>query len=381
MSLFDEGSDSFIDAETTAYDQTVELETISYKRKKRKGRKAELTKELPCQIHLHDLDESEKNCDCCGTSLSKVGVREIRTEVEFIPVHLIKDVHQEQAYECRKCKVTAEKAVIKHACAPKPAIRNSLASPSILAWLCHQKIEMSLLFNRQEAEWSLYGLSVSRRTLANWFSLSVLDWLKPVYKQMQDALLSEEVLHADETSYQILNRSDAKVATSESRIWLFRNSQYASHPIILYHSTLTRSRSVASQFLSDFKGYLHCVGYAGYQKLSDILLVTCWAHLRRKFFEAGDAYGQSAIGLNYCNQLFALERDLKDLPACERLRQRQEKVKPVAEAFWHWLDSLQVMKGLLGKAVQYALNLKTSLMRFLSDGCLVMSNNLAEQAI
>lgn len=381
LSLFEEEDSSFSPAETTANKQTVETEEITYKRKKSKGRKVELTEGLPCKEHIHEVEESDRFCDCCGTGMSAAGKREVRTEVEFIPATLVKHVHYEQSYECKHCKVHAPKASIKTGTAPKPAIQNSLASPSILAWLFHQKIEMSLPFHRQEKEWDRYGLSTSRRTLANWFIKAAQDWLHPLCERMRQHLANEEVVHADETVYQILNRSDKRPATSESRIWLFRNSQYADHPIVLYHSSLTRQRQVALDFLKGFSGFLHCDGYSAYQNIPGIVVSACWAHLRRKFIEAGDEYGHSAKGVDYCNQLFALERELKQLPNAERLDIRRKKAKPIVESFWRWVDSFHAMKGNLSKAIQYALKLKEPLERFLTDGRLVISNNLAEQAI
>jgi transposase len=301
--------------------------------------------------------------------------------VEFIPARLVKHVHIEKAYECRSCKVYSDKAFIKSGTTPKPAIQNSLAGPSVLAWLFHQKIEMSLPFHRQESEWARYGLNVSRRTLSNWFIRSAQDWLTPIYDRMKSYLLKEDILHADETVYQILRRSDGKPATSDSRIWLFRNSQHSETPIILYHSSLTRKGEVASNFLHGFKGYLHCDGYTGYNKVPDVILSACWAHVRRKFIEAGDEYGKSAIGVKYCTDLFMMERKIMALPEHLRLAQRQIHVKPLVERFWKWLDSFKAMKGNLSKAINYALKLKESLMRFLEDGRLVISNNIAEQAI
>ena len=53
----------------------------------------------------------------------------------------------------------------------------------------------------------------------------------------------------------------------------------------------------------------------------------------------------------------------------------------MVEEFFEWLESFYAMKGKLQTAVIYALNQKVELLRFLEDGNLEASNNLAEQAI
>ena len=88
-----------------------------------------------------------------------------------------------------------------------------------------------------------------------------------------EGLVKEEVLHADETHYQVLNRTDGREATSQARIWLFQTVKGSKKPIVYYHADLTRARVVAEQLLTGFKGYLHCDGYSGYKNLPNIELV------------------------------------------------------------------------------------------------------------
>ncbi|WP_145453262.1 IS66 family transposase, partial [Staphylococcus epidermidis] len=99
------------------------------------------------------------------------------------------------------------------------------------------------------------------------------------------------------------------------------------------------------RFLDGFQGYMHVDGYAGYNGISGVKLVGCWAHARRKFTEALQALPESAStsavkakeGLAYCNRLFEIERNLKDVSPQERHEARQELSQPVLEAFLVWL--------------------------------------------
>ena len=158
-------------------------------------------------------------------------------------------------------------------------------------------------------------------------------------------------------------------------------SKNAQHPVAYYHADLTRERAVATTILEGFKGYLHCDGYSGYKNIPNVKLVGCWAHVRRKFFEIPGNNGKAKKAVEYCDQIFRFEKTIKDLSPEQRQKQRQLIIKPVIEEFFKWLESFYVMKGKLQTAVMYALNQKVELLRFLDDGNLEASNNLAEQAI
>ncbi|MFQ9521527.1 MAG: IS66 family transposase [Turicibacter sp.] len=107
----------------------------------------------------------------------------------------------------------------------------------------------------------------------------------------------------------------------------------------------------------------------------------CWAHARRKFKDVPGKNGKAKQAIDYCNQIFKIERELQELSPEERYEQRQLQVKPVIEAFYDFLGSFIPMKGKLQTAVHYVLNQKQQLMTFLKDGRLEASNNRAERTI
>lgn len=332
------------------------------------------------EIHCQ-LDESERICECCGDPLHHMGQKISREEVQFIPASLRKKVYIEHSYECQRCK-KVDQPVIKRASSPKAPLQRSFAGPSVLAWLFHQKFELSLPLYRQEKEWALYGIELSRKTLANWIIRCSQDWLEPLYDRLKHQLNQEEAVHADETPYQVLHRSDGKPATSEARMWLFQTIEGSAKPVILYHASLNRARTNIEEVLAHYKGYLHCDGYSAYQNIPKLSVVACWAHVRRKFFEASDSKGQAAIGVMFCDKLFTLEKKFSSLPPEDRHAQRQLHSLPIVMEFWEWLETLPVLaKSKLGIAVAYAIRLKSELMRFLEDGRLALSNNLAERSI
>jgi hypothetical protein len=71
-------------------------------------------------------------------------------------------------------------------------------------------------------------------------------------------------------------------------MWVFAGdspNQFAFY----YHYHPSRGHEVCENFFMDFKGYLHCDGFAAYDisaaKYSDITLTGCMYHARRKFVE------------------------------------------------------------------------------------------------
>ena len=128
-------------------------------------------------------------------------------------------------------------------------------------------------------------------------------------------------------------------------------------------------------------------GYGGYDKVRDVRRCGCWAHLRRKYQETmpknGATLGSAAaVGFDYCNKLFELEKEIKNLSQEERKLQRQERSKPVLEAYLSWLNTVDALKGSkLGEAVTYSINQWETLEKFLEDGRIEISNNRAENAI
>ena len=355
--------------------------------KKHKSTREELLKdipveEVPCILHPDDMF-----CEQCGSTLKEIGYTKVRDELEYIPAKVKIIRYMQQACECPACKHKG-RPFIKKAFTPASVLNHSLASPSSVARVMYQKYVNSIPLYRQEKDWEQVGIGLSRATMANWIIRSSEDYLIPVVNHLQKELLKRDIIHCDETPVQVL-KEDGKKPQTKSYMWLYRSGNDGKSPIVLYDYQPSRNGDNAVNYLKDFKGYVHSDGYSGYNKLSNITRVGCWAHLRRKFFEAipskktSDAPPTSAeIGCQYCDKLFAIEDSLKGLSPEERFSKRLELEKPVLEAFWCWLDSINALKGsALGKAVTYAQNQKPYMENYLLDGRCSLSNNAAENAI
>lgn len=364
------------------------VETITYRRRKKSGQRQLMLENLPVETIEYRLPEEEQVCSCCGGNLHEMST-EVRQELKYIPAEVKVVKHVRHVYSCRHCEHEEIETPIQTASMPKPVISGSLASPSIVSHIMNQKYVEGLPLYRQEKQFRRMGLTLSRQTMANWM-ISVADqWLTPLYERLHQLLLKFDIVHADETSLQVLHEP-GRPATSKSYLWLYRTG-IEGPPIVLYDYQETRAGENPKKFLTGFKGYLQVDGYAGYHKVENVTLVGCWAHSRRAFTDVLKALPANSIkpvaateGLQFCNQLFAIERELKKLEPEERYKERLEKSKPVLEAFLSWLKT-QEQKVLpqsgLGKAVTYCLNQWDKLVAFLEDGRLEIDNNRSERAI
>lgn len=383
LGLFDEAENTA----DTKVEEKVTVEEITYTRKKRSGKRADDISGLQVETTVYKLDEHECVCPECGGALHEMSAEE-RCEIEIIPVQYVAKRHIQTVYACRNCEKNSDRTPVLMAKAPEPVIRNSLASPSAVAHIMVEKYVKAVPLYRQEQALLRDGISLSRQTMANWLIKCSEDWLEPVYNKMKERLLAEEVLHADETVVQVLNEPGKK-ANTNSYEWLYRTSGCAKHPIVLYEYQPTRSSSHPKRFLSGWKGFLHTDGYAGYHGLSDVTVIGCFAHVRRKFDEALKAMpthqrsnSAAARGLNYCNRLFELEREFDGLPLDGKQEKRLERSLPIAEEFLAWAKTFKDQpKSATKTAADYYVGQWPYLKNFFLDGRSELSNNRAERSI
>lgn len=366
------------------------IETISYQRKKKQATsKEDKLKDLPTETIEYRLSEEEQECPCCQGKLHEMSTQ-VRQELKIIPAQVKVVNHIQYIYACRRCEKENLTTPIIKVPMPNPILPGSMASSSMVAYIIEQKYTNSMPLYRQEQQLSRMGIELSRQTMANWV-LNVADpWLKIIYDRLHKQILKRDILHADETTLQVLNEP-GRDAQTKSYMWLYRTGREGP-PIILYEYQTTRASKHPDKFLSGYKGYLQTDGYSAYGKLTGIISVGCFAHARRKFIEAlkvlpadqKDKPVAASIGLDYCNKLFATERQLKDLSDKERYEKRLDLQKPLLDEFYTWLKrqkQLTLPKSAFGQAITYCLNQWDDLNNFLLDGRLEIDNNRAERSI
>jgi len=247
---------------------------------------------------------------------------------------------------------------------------------------------LALPLYRQEQEFKRLGLRLPRQNMANWLIYVHKKYLQPIYDTMKAQLLAHQVLHADETVVQVL-KEPGKTPQSDSRMWVYRTSGDAKNAIVLFEYQPDRCHHRPADFLGDWSGFLHTDGYEAYHKLKDVTVIGCFAHVRRRFanilktIPKQDWAGTESLrGLQFFDELFALERQFAKLTPEEKFKSRLEKSKPIMEKFFDWAgNSTALPKSAVGVAITYAQNQRFWLEHFLLDGRLEISNNRAERSV
>ena len=366
--------------------ETEEHEEVTYRRAKRKPGRRPLPAHLPREEVRHDLSEAKKVCAGCGESLHCIG-EERAEKLDIVPASVRVIVHVRPKYACRGCEEG-----VKPAALPPQPIPKSIVTPGLLAWIVTGKYLDRMPLYHLEGVLKRLGVEISRTTLASWM-IRGAELLTPVYEALHRALLERDIVQADETTVQVLKEA-GKRAQSKSYLWVYRAG--TGPPITLYEYQPTRGGEHPERFLAGFDGYLQSDGYPAYQSLCakrpELTAAGCMAHVRRKFDEAAKAHpnakakkGSAATcAIAMIAKLYAVEKRIRDRSPEERYRVRQERAKPLLDAFHAWLikTAPRVMpKSLLGEAVSYALNQWPTLTTYLQDGRLEIDNNATERDI
>ena len=267
-------------------------------------------------------------------------------------------------------------------------MKGSKASASIVSQLIYDKFELAIPEYRQEKEWERLGFPLSRQTMSNWILRMDRDYLRAMTAYMLKTVKQEcGVLNCDETPVKVLDEKTDSGNPKKCHMWVVRSGKYEAKHLVIFNYRASRGGNVATDILAGYDRYFVSDGYSGYNDLGKgAKRCGCWAHLRRKFYDAVPDHnmelpGAARNGVRFCDRLFRIEERLEKAAPEERLRVRQTKSRPIVEAFYAWLDTLQPGHKKLKDAVTYAQNQKEALLRFMVDGRIPLSNNAAENAI
>jgi transposase len=171
------------------------------------------------------------------------------------------------------------------------------------------------------------------------------------------------------------------------RFWTYIADE---HPYSVYDFTESRARDGPASFLRGFEGYLHADAYGGYDQIylgsnDAIREVACWAHARRKFFDAIHSSPREVHQiLEWIRQLYDVEERARTWTEEARAALRQHEAEPVLdriEAYLAQLERRALPKSVLAKAVMYAQNQWQALRRYTTDGRLSIDNNVSERTL
>ena len=357
-------------------DEAPDGEDEPAKSKRRNGR-APLSPLLPRERIEVPLTDEQRLCDC---GCERVPFGEDITEVlDYTPACLRVLEYVRTKVRCEACP-----ASIRQAPPPELPILKGRPSAELLAAILLAKFGDHLPLARQARRFKRLGQVIERQTLMDWVRDAT--WL---LRRIADAIAAEVLAHpviqTDETGIRVRDPT-RKPAVRKGRIWCWCGPPGA----IRYMATPTREGRWAEEFLGDYEGFIQADAYSGFDRLfrdGSRTEVGCWAHARRKFYEAlEEEPARTAVVIAGIRKLFRIEKTAREagLTADERQALRQEKAAPVHARLFRYLEKLQAElrpNSLLRKAVNYAMNQREALTIYLSDGRLCIDNNRSERSL
>ncbi|MGF6537379.1 IS66 family transposase [Paraburkholderia youngii] len=349
----------------------------------------------------YDLPEDQRGCPCCGNPMHRIG--EDISEQLHVQVKWTVRQNARAKYACRHCERQAEHTPVVLAPMPVQPILGSHADASVIATVATAKYVDGMPLYRMQAALARWQIPVSRGTLAQWVIRPSELHYSRLYDALYRTLLSQWLIHDDETTLQVLNEP-GRAAQSKSYAWVYRcSAEDCAEPVVLFEYQPGRGQTHPQKFLGDYSGMLMSDGYSAWRTLKKATHFGCMAHARRLFVKADKAAQKKgddgkpkapnarvARALEYFQALYRAEALAKgDLPAGQTradyaYRLRQLHSVPVLEAFNAWLDALApkvAPQSLLGKAIAYTRNQWEYLGRYVTDGRAPIDNNACERDI
>lgn len=387
------------EAEATAGDSVEEpdLQTITYKRKKKVGKRAADLSQLELVVDEPvTLTEEELNARFPD------GYRrlpdEIYYEVEYVPARLL-------AHE-RHIAVYAGKndSGIAKAKRPERLLSNSLLTTSLAAGIIDAKFVNHIPLNRQAEDFRRRDFEVSKQVLSGWVIKAAQRYLRVVFEHMKKKLLTSVLIHCDETPFKVVR--NGRGPSSKDYMWVYHTCErYGCPPIYLYvYEEGRRDTQALRAFLGDYEGILMTDGYQVYHTAANenpekLTVAGCWTHCKRKYAEYVKGVGTEGFrgtiadeGVKRIQAIYHMENMVKGKTKTykptdeEILRNRQALVKPVVDSYFEWVkktaENPLVDKGskVMG-ALTYSIHQEPFLREFLDNPLIPLDNNDAERSI
>jgi transposase len=265
----------------------------------------------------------------------------------------------------------------------------SIAAPGLLAQIIVGKYCDHLPLYRQEQIFARrHGIHIPRQSMARWMGMAA-DWLQLIYADIKKGVLAGSYVQVDETPIEYLSPGHGQ--TRQGYLWACNKP---GGDVFFEWATSRAAACLDNIIPVDFTGKVQCDGYGAYpafagSRAGRIELAGCWAHVRRKFYEAKEQAPQHAgFILLQIKQLYRIERKLRKHQAGPRLRQsvRVSQSRMIVERLRKVLAKLKdshrhLPQSNMGKAINYALKQWPQLVKYLEDGRVEIDNNLVENSI
>jgi len=360
-------------------------EIVSYKRKKRNTKRKKHPGRYPFPDHL-EVEEQIIEPDIETSQMTKIG-EEVSEHLDYTQASL------------KRIRIIRPKYIDKAskqfhiAKTPQRALAKSKVSNALIAYILVSKFvdhlpfyRLAQMFKRQ------YNWQVDSQLMSHWLK-GICQLLAPLYEVLKSWVRGSPYIQGDESPIKVLtgkagkkNKKGKKL--TQGYMWAYMAVELG---LVLYDYQPGRSAKGPKAMLQNFKGYLQCDGYRVYNCIASliqgIILVGCWAHLRRKFYDALKSEGLRANkALTIIQKIYHIEAKMKEDDICdyEQIAEiRQAKTKPLIEELKQWADeeSIKVQSDSpIAVAITYLNNQWSKLIAVLEDGRLRLDNNLVENS-
>jgi transposase len=330
---------------------------------------------LPRIERHHEI--AQTHC-ACGEAFKRIG-EEVSEQLDCVPAQFFVLRHIRGKYACACCQT------IQAAPMPAQMIDKGIPAPGLLAQVVVAKHDDHLPLYRQSEIYARSGVHIPRSSMAQWIGICGLR-LAPLVEALKEFVLSHGVVHVDETPVSLLAPGRGK--TKKAYVWVYRTTNFVAQRAVFYDFCKDRSGEHPRRVLADFGATLVTDDYSGYHALHrrGVTAALCWAHARRKLFEAHRDTGSEIAGqaVTLIAKLYELEREARQLEPEARQLLRQQHSKPVVDALHTWLTSKRQVLAkadITAKAIDYSLSNWTALKQFLDDGNVPIDNNAAENSV
>lgn len=315
------------------------------------------------------------------TGLKKIG-DEISEVLDYTPGELYVKQYIRPKYVA---PLNDTNSAVITASMPERLMEKCMAGEGLVAQILVDKYADHLPLHRQLQRFERVGLTIAQSTINDWVK-AALTHLIALYQTHKQLVLASLYLHADETTIKVLDEIK-KGKTHLGYYWVYHNSE---QKMVLFDYRQGRGREGPEDILKDYQGYLQTDGYVAYEafeKRAGIIVLNCMAHARRKFVEAlENDKDRSAYALNLFQQLYAIERTIKDeaLTGDAVLQLRKQQAVPILQTLQKWMiqEYPKVLpKSPIGAAIAYSLSRWEKLSIYTTDAILNIDNNPVENAI
>lgn len=364
-------------SETTLPQQT---ETITYTRKKGRGKRKPFPDSLPREERVIDLSEAEKVCPHDGAPLKEIG-EERSEKLKTVPAKMSVLVEIKKKYACPYCESYLAQAKTNS------ILPGTIVTPELLSFIIFSKFFQALPLYRLEELFRLNGIELKRGTMARWL-VGVKEKLIPLYNLLQDKAFESGYMTIDATHVQVL-KEPGRAAKTKSFMWVRGSPEKG---IVLFDYDPSGGGEVAKKLTAGFQGALQADAHRGYGALdrNGLLLLGCMMHSRRRFHNAfvvgGEKPGLAHEALLMFKWFYGREEEYKktNLTPPQRKEMRDKELKPSLETMKQWMQD-KVRKvpvsSPLANAMNYFINEYQELTAFLANGRYEVDNGWVERAI